>query len=95
MFIKFSSTAYANSEQLIINLSLYDSTALLLDLGRFSVSLSFTQSVGLLGQAISPSQGRYLTQTQNKRTQTSMPQVGFEPTITVFQRTKPKTAQPL
>jgi hypothetical protein len=35
---------------------------------------------------ISPSQGRYLTQTQNK--QTSMPQVGFEPTIPVFERAK-------
>jgi hypothetical protein len=44
-----------------------------------------------LGRGISPSQGRYLhmtTQTQNKRTQTSMPRVGFEPTITVFERTK-------
>jgi hypothetical protein len=28
------------------------------------------------------------TQTQNKRTQTSMPQVGFEPTIPVFEPTK-------
>jgi hypothetical protein len=28
------------------------------------------------------------TQTQNKRTQTSMPWVGFEPTILVFERTK-------
>jgi hypothetical protein len=37
---------------------------------------------------ISPSQGRYLTQTQNKRTQTSMPRVGFEPTIPAFERTK-------
>jgi hypothetical protein len=27
-------------------------------------------------------------QTQNKRTQTSMPQVGFEPTIPVFERAK-------
>jgi hypothetical protein len=32
----------------------------LLDLGRFSVSLSFTQSVGLLRRGISQSQGRYL-----------------------------------
>jgi hypothetical protein len=40
---------------------------------------------------ISPSQGRYLhrtTQTQNKRTQTSMPLAGFEPTIPVFKRAK-------
>jgi hypothetical protein len=28
------------------------------------------------------------TQTQNKRTQTSMPQVGFEPTVPVFERAK-------
>jgi hypothetical protein len=28
------------------------------------------------------------TQTQNKRTQTSIPQVGFEPTIPVFERAK-------
>jgi hypothetical protein len=51
----------------------------------------FTQSVGLLGRGIRPSQGRYLhrtTQTQNKLTQTSMPEVGFEPTIPVFKRTK-------
>jgi hypothetical protein len=27
-------------------------------------------------------------QTQNKRTQTSMPQVGFKPTIPVFERAK-------
>jgi hypothetical protein len=40
---------------------------------------------------ISSSQGRYLhmtTQTQNKRTQTSMPRVGFEPTFPVFERAK-------
>jgi hypothetical protein len=52
---------------------------------------SYRQSAGLLGRAISPSQGRYLhriTQTQNKRRQTSMPRVGFEPTIPVFERTK-------
>jgi hypothetical protein len=28
------------------------------------------------------------TQTQNKRTQTTMPRVGFEPTIPVFERAK-------
>jgi hypothetical protein len=28
------------------------------------------------------------TQTQNKRTQTSMPRVGFEPTTPVFERAK-------
>jgi hypothetical protein len=40
--------------------SIYGSTALLLDLGRFSVFLFFTQSVGLPGRGISPSQGSYL-----------------------------------
>jgi hypothetical protein len=37
------------------------------------------------------SEGRYLhrtTQTQEKRRQTSMPRVGFEPTIPVFERAK-------
>jgi hypothetical protein len=33
------------------------------------------------------------TQTQNKRTQTSMPLVGFEPTITVLERAKTVRAQ--
>jgi hypothetical protein len=49
------------------------------------------QSLRLLGRKISPSEGRYLhrtTQTQNKRTQTSMPRVRFEPTIAVFERAK-------
>jgi hypothetical protein len=53
---------------------------LLLPLGDYGiretlVSLLFRnvrQSVGLLGLGISPSQGRYLTQTQNERKQTSM-----------------------
>jgi FAD synthase len=37
---------------------------------------------------ISPSQGRYLTQTQNKQKQTSIPRVGFQPTIPEFERAK-------
>jgi hypothetical protein len=46
---------------IIINsyLSIYRSIALV-DLGRFSVFLSFTHSVVPLGRGISPSQGRYL-----------------------------------
>jgi hypothetical protein len=55
------------------------------------VSLQFLNlrySVGLLGRVIRPSQSRYLTQTQNKHKQTSMPQVGFEPTIPAFERAK-------
>jgi hypothetical protein len=53
--------------------------------------LILRESVGLLGLGISSLQGRYLhrtAQTQNKRRQTSMPWVGFEPTIPVFQRAK-------
>jgi hypothetical protein len=46
-----------------------------------------TARVGLLGRGISPSEGHYL-QKHNKRTQTSTPQVGFEPMIPVFERTK-------
>jgi hypothetical protein len=71
-------------------LSIYGSTALV-DLGRFFSFLIYTQSVGLLGRGISPSQGLYLhriTQTQNKRIQISMPRVGFEPMIPVFERAK-------
>jgi hypothetical protein len=58
----------------------------------FNFLIFFTQTVGLLGRVVSPSQGRYLhtkaTQTQNKRTQTTMPRVGFEPTIPSPERTK-------
>jgi hypothetical protein len=35
-------------------------------MAAFSVSLSFTQSVGLLGRGISPSQGRYLHTEQHE-----------------------------
>jgi hypothetical protein len=35
--------------------------------------LSLRQSIGRLVRGISPLQGRYLTQTQNKRIQISMP----------------------
>jgi hypothetical protein len=72
-----------------INLSIYLSMALQpLGPGRF---FTYTQSVGLLGREISPSQGRYLhteQHKQNKRTQTSMPRVGFDPTIPAFERAK-------
>jgi hypothetical protein len=55
--------------------------------------LNLRQSVGLLGRVIRPSQGLYLyigQHKQNKRThtQTSMPQVGFEPTIPASERAK-------
>jgi hypothetical protein len=49
----------------------------------------YTQSVGLLGWVISPSLRTHRwTQTQNKCKQTSMPRVGFESMIPVFQREK-------
>jgi hypothetical protein len=57
----------------------------------FIFVIFFTQSVGLLGQGISPSQGLYLyteQHKQNKRTQTSMSHVRFEPTIPAFERAK-------
>jgi hypothetical protein len=54
----------------------------------------FRQPVGLLGRGISPSQSRYLHAEQHKHRinaythQTSMPWVGFEPTIPAFERAK-------
>jgi hypothetical protein len=53
--------------------------------------LIWRQSVGLPGRGISPSQGRHLhrtTQTQNNRRHTSMPWVGFDPSIPVFKEVK-------
>jgi hypothetical protein len=47
-------------------LPIYGSTALCWALASFSVSWSFTQSVGLLGRGIIPSQGRYLHTEQHK-----------------------------
>jgi hypothetical protein len=74
---------------------LYLSMALqppLSDLGRFfSVSWSFYTVCRTHGRGISPSQGRYLHIGQHKHrtnAHTSMPQVGFEPTIPVFERAK-------
>jgi hypothetical protein len=50
--------------------------------------LNLRHSVGLPGRVISPSQSRYLTQTQNKYKQASMLRVGFELVISVFERAK-------
>jgi hypothetical protein len=64
----------------------------LLDLGRFFsflviYTLGRTPWTG--DQPVArPLPTHRTTQTQNKRTQTSMPRVGFEPTIPVFERTK-------
>jgi hypothetical protein len=54
----------------------------LVDLARFFSFLNYTQLVGLTGRRISQSQGRYLhtkQHKQNKRTQTSMSRMRFEP----------------
>jgi hypothetical protein len=69
------------------------STALCCTLAAFSVSGSYTHSVGLFGQGISPLQGLCLHTEQHKHKkthtlQTCMPWVGFEPTISVFERAK-------
>jgi hypothetical protein len=61
----------------------YGCTALV-GLGRFFSILISTRLVGLLGRAISTSQGCYLHTGQHK--QTSMPWVGFEPMIPAFKR---------
>jgi hypothetical protein len=78
------------SRVLSIYIYVYGSTALG-DLGRFFSLFIHTQSVGLLGKGISLSQGRYLhTEQQRHRlnAQTSMPRVGFELTIPIFERAK-------
>jgi hypothetical protein len=48
----------------------------------------YRQLVRRLGRGISPSPAHRTTQTRKKRTQTSMPRVGFEPTIPVFEPVK-------
>jgi hypothetical protein len=50
--------------------------------------LNLRQPVGLFGRGISQTKGSYLTQAQNKRRQTSMSWVGFEPKIPVCERAK-------
>jgi hypothetical protein len=61
----------------------YSSTALCWALAAFPVSWSFKQSDTLEWDR--PVARPLHTQTQNNRTQTSMPQMGFEPTIPVFE----------
>jgi hypothetical protein len=75
-----------------VRLSMYCSTALCCDIGRFFSFLIF-YTVGrtpLTGdQPVVRPQPTYRTaQTQNKRTQISVPWVGLEPTIPVFERGK-------
>jgi hypothetical protein len=52
---------------LSIHVSIFGSTAFCWTLSAFPVSWSFTQSVGHLGQGISPWQGRYLHTGQYKQ----------------------------
>jgi hypothetical protein len=73
-------------------LSIYVSIALCWTLAAFSVSwslytVSWTPWMGDQPFA-RPLPAHRIAQIQNKRTQTSMPQVGFEPTIPVFERAK-------
>jgi hypothetical protein len=75
-----------------IYLSIYVSIVLLLDLGRF-LSFVIQYTVGRTPWTRDQPVARPLptyrtTQIQNKRTQTSMPQVGSEPTISMFERAK-------
>jgi hypothetical protein len=50
--------------------------------------LNVGQSVRLPGRGISPSQERYLYKHRINATETSMPWMGFEPTIPLFERAK-------
>jgi hypothetical protein len=71
---------------LSICLFICGSKSLCWTLAAFLDSWLFTQSIGLFGRGMSPSQGRYLhteQHKQNKHTQTSMPWVWFEPKIPV------------
>jgi hypothetical protein len=75
-----------------VEVSAYGSTVLLLDLGRF-FNLLILYTVGRTpwkgNQLVArPLPTHRTTKTQNKRTQTSMPQVRFEPTIPAFERAK-------
>jgi hypothetical protein len=60
-------------------------------LAAFSVSWSFTKSVGFLRRGISPYEGRYLHTGQHKHrinAETYLSQAGFKPTIPVSERAK-------
>jgi hypothetical protein len=84
-------TVLTNCAELRV-LSIYGSIALLLNLGRF-VSFLILYTVGRTpwtgDQPVArPLPTHRTTQIQNKRRQTSMPRVEFEPTIPAFERTK-------
>jgi hypothetical protein len=84
--------AQVTQGRLAIYHSIYVSTAILWDLGRFFTFLIF-YTIGSNpwtgDQLVARPLPAYKTaKTQNKRTQTSMPRVGFERTIPLFERTK-------
>jgi hypothetical protein len=73
-----------------ICLSIYGST-ILVDLGRFFSFLIHTvgRTLWTGDQSLArPLRTHGTTQTQKKRTQTSIPRVGFEPTIPAFEQAK-------
>jgi hypothetical protein len=72
---------------MVIYPSTYGSTVLLLDLGRF-FSFLILYTVGTSPWRSMPLPTHRTTQTQNKPTQTFMPEVGFETTIPAFEQAK-------
>jgi hypothetical protein len=80
---------YKHTDEILF---IYGSTTLRWALTAFSVSKSF-YTVGISPwtgdqPVASPLSAHRRVQTQNKRIQTSTPQAEFEPTISVFERTK-------
>jgi hypothetical protein len=77
---------------LSVCLSVYGSTTLCWTLAAFSVSWSYYtvgRTLWMGDQPVARQLPAHRTaETQNKRTQTSIPQVGFEPTIPVFEQAK-------
>jgi hypothetical protein len=85
---EYRAIKWLSYKHIYLSIYIYGSIALV-DLRRFFSFLIYTQSVRLLRWGISPSQRRYLhteQHKQNKRTQISMPWVGFEPTIPASER---------
>jgi hypothetical protein len=85
---------YSNLMVILIFYILSSDLVLLWCRGYFSLWI-YTQSVGLLGRVIGPSQGLYINTGQHKNRithththQTSMPEVGFDPTITASTRAR-------
>jgi hypothetical protein len=79
------------AKHLSIYLSVICGSTPLVDLGRFFQFINLYTVGRTPWTGDQPSQGRCLhteQHKQNKRTQTSVPRLGFEPTIPVFERTK-------